>query len=556
MAHFLQLHAVSFNLSNGESLFSNLNGVFSAPITALIGRNGVGKTVLAQLLAGILSPAEGAILNCDHAYYLPQHYEISSATTISELLGIHQILEAITRIESGSVAELDFEIVADHWLIEQEAMALLEKLDLPALTLEMPAIHLSGGEQMRIRIASAFLSGKKTLILDEPSNHLDRAQKGKLWEMMQAWQGQIILISHDRFFLTKIQAIVELTSRGLEWFTGNFSDYQTMKQDAQLRAIETLASAKHQEKRRKVVMQEQIERQQKRTAQANRDRGQQNQAKILLDRQKNRSDLTTGKTQQKMDRVIQAGVERVSSARSAVDQADIIHLHPLPTLTHQPAIIARLENVRLPFIDNLSENGPGKGIDDRSAKGLNLMIRPNDRIAIRGDNGIGKSLLLQVIAGILRPKKGQAETFVKHAYLDQHLTTLNLEESLLTQISKGRTHEAIALLRMQLAQLGLRASHIEKPCGLLSGGERLKGALALILYDESPAGLLLLDEPSNHLDLASLNALEAMLNLYQGGLVVISHDDHFLQNIKIETEIIRVNGQWIVQPLNIDGDEL
>ena len=109
---------------------------------------------------------------------------------------------------------------------------------------------------------------------------------------------------------------------------------------------------------------------------------------------------------------------------------------------------------------------------------------------------------------------------------------------------------------MQLAQLGLRASHIEKPCGLLSGGERLKGALALILYDESPAGLLLLDEPSNHLDLASLNALEAMLNLYQGGLVVISHDDHFLQNIKIETEIIRVNGQWIVQPLNIDGDEL
>ncbi|HHR3935087.1 TPA: ATP-binding cassette domain-containing protein, partial [Salmonella enterica] len=211
MANFLQLQSVSFKQNNGETLFSDLSGTFTAKITALIGRNGVGKTVLAQLCAGILLPTSGTILNSDHVFYLSQHYVISEETTVAELLGIDHVMAALRRIEQGSVLEEDFAIVGDQWAIETEALSLLAKLGLPNLLLDSPAMILSGGEQMRIRIAVAFLSQKEILILDEPSNHLDHSQKEKLWDLMQLWTGTIILISHDRFFLNQLTNIVELT---------------------------------------------------------------------------------------------------------------------------------------------------------------------------------------------------------------------------------------------------------------------------------------------------------------------------------------------------------
>ncbi|BCW03538.1 MULTISPECIES: ABC-F family ATP-binding cassette domain-containing protein [Gammaproteobacteria] len=535
MANFLQLQSVSFKQNNGETLFSDLSGTFTAKITALIGRNGVGKTVLAQLCAGILLPTSGTILNSDHVFYLSQHYVISEETTVAELLGIDHVMAALRRIEQGSVLEEDFAIVGDQWAIETEALSLLAKLGLPNLLLDSPAMILSGGEQMRIRIAVAFLSQKEILILDEPSNHLDHSQKEKLWDLMQLWTGTIILISHDRFFLNQLTNIVELTPSGLEWFTGSYEEYRIYKAEAAERAVEILNSVKSQEKQRQAVIQQQIERQQKRTSAANKARGNQNQAKILMDAQKNRSDLTSGKTQQKLDRIQKEGQSRIDSARANLDTATSIHLHQIPALTNQPDIAVKLENIQLPFMPS-------------DLEALNQVIRSGERIAIVGDNGIGKTLLLKVIAGSLSPESGQATHYVKTAYLDQHLTILNPQQSVLEQISQGRTKDEISQLRMQLAQLGLTASHIERESQYLSGGEKLKAALAMILYDQTPSGLLLLDEPSNHLDLESLSALEAMLNHYQGTLIIISHDATFLSNIGIESQLHRAENGWIKYP--------
>lgn len=535
MANFLQLQSVSFKQNNGETLFSELTGTFTAKITALIGRNGVGKTVLAQLCAGILLPTSGTIFNSDHVFYLSQHYVILEETAVAELLGINHVMAALHRIEQGSVLEQDFEIVGDQWAIEVEALSLLAKLGLSDLSLDSPAMALSGGEQMRIRIAAAFLSQKEILILDEPSNHLDQAQKEKLWDLMQMWPGTIILISHDRFFLNQLHNIVELTPSGLEWFTGSYEEFRAYKAEAAERAVEILSSVKAQEKQRQAVIQQQIERQEKRTSAAHKARGNQNQAKILMDAQKNKSDLTSGKTQQKLDRIKKEGQSRIDSARSNLDTASSIHLHHIPALINQPDIAVKLEDIQLPFMP-------------LNPEALNQVIRSGERIAIIGSNGIGKTLLLKVIAGSLVPESGHATHFVKTAYLDQHLTTLNLKEPVLEQISQGRTKDEISQLRMQLAQLGLTAAHIERASQYLSGGEKLKAALAMILYDQTPAGLLLLDEPSNHLDLESLSALETMLNHYQGTLIVISHDATFLSKIGIESQIKKTEAGWIKEP--------
>lgn len=349
--------------------------------------------------------------------------------------------------------------------------------------------------------------------------------------MVQEWRGRVILITHDRYLLDRVEKIAELTAEDLLWFTGSFSGYREARGEAKARALETLIAVKQEEKRRLRVAQTELERQQKRVASANRARGNQNQAKILMDAQKNRSDQTSGKMQLKYDRIKDTGKERIDAARSEIDQSATIVLHDLVKAKHTTQVAAKLESVILPFLK--AEVAP-----------LTLTINAGERIAIVGNNGIGKSLLLKTIAGLIPPKSGIAEQFVNTAYLDQHLAMLVPDQSLLAQISEGRTKEEISQLRMQLSQLGLPAADIEKESQFLSGGERLKSALALILYGPNPVELLLLDEPNNHLDLESMAALEAMLQQYQGTLVVVSHDEMFLENIAITDYLTQEKGKW------------
>lgn len=533
MSKFLQLYDISYQLPNGNILFSQVSGSFSAKITALIGRNGVGKSLLAQILSGEIKPTQGTVLNADSSYYLPQTYEISADTTISDLLGIQDILDALVRISLGSIDEADFSLVGDHWNIESEAVALLTKWGLSAYSLQSPATQLSGGEQMRIRIAAAFLSAKTTLILDEPSNHLDLHYKSKLWEMIQAWSGEVILITHDRYLLDQVDMIAELTKEGLIWFQGSFAEFRVLREAEKQRAIDELATIKLEEKKRLKVAQQQLERQQKRSAEASRARGNQNQAKILMDAQKNRSDHTSGKMQLKYDRAKEVGRARIEIAQKAVEPTANIVLHQMEKAAHQSAIIVEITDLKLPFV--MPQVAP-----------LSLTIRSGERMAIVGRNGIGKSLLLKVIAGLIPAADGVIETFSPAVYLDQHLSLLDPNKSVLEQISQNRTKEEISQLRMQLSQLGLPAKDIEKPSMHLSGGERLKSALALILYGQSPVELLMLDEPNNHLDLESLAALESMLQQYQGALMVVSHDSIFLETIGIDRYLTVIDQAWEV----------
>lgn len=533
MSSYIQLQDISYQLPNGDILFSNISGLFSAKVTALVGRNGVGKSLLAQILSGSVSATQGRVINSDTSYYLSQNYLLDEATTIAELLGIKNILAALSRIAEGYVDEEDFAMVGDRWNIEYEALALLAKWDLDQYTLDSPAFALSGGEQMRIRLAAAFLSSKTTLILDEPSNHLDIFYKAKLWGMIQAWQGQVILISHDPYLLDQVHVIAELTANALIWFQGSFREFRDARKLEKQRALDELVSIKQEEKKRLKVAQKQLERQQKRVAEASRSRakGNQNQAKILMDAQKNRSDQTSGKMRLKYDQAREAGQARIETARQLVDQTTNIVLHDLVKSVHSSAIVANLNEVQLPFIST-------------DIPPFSSIIESGERIAIVGSNGIGKSLLLKAIAGLIPVIAGTVETHVKTVYLDQHLSTLDLEQSVLAQISKGRTKEEISQLRMQLSQLGLPAEDIEKPSRLLSGGERLKAALALILYGKTPVEFLLLDEPNNHLDLESMEALELLLQQYQGTLIVVSHDMAFLEAISMDAYITLFNGQW------------
>lgn len=212
---YLTLKGVSLVLPDGRTLFTGLNESFDLRPTGLVGLNGVGKTVLAHILAGKRQPSTGLCLGSGRVHYLAQQATCLKGTTVGDLAGVQPILNALTRIESGSTAPEDFDAVGDHWDIRQRLGHELERNHLGHLEVTTPINLLSGGEAMRVALVGALLSQADFLILDEPSNHLDRPARQALIEQLKRWPRGLIVTSHDRQLLDSMERIVELSPPGI-----------------------------------------------------------------------------------------------------------------------------------------------------------------------------------------------------------------------------------------------------------------------------------------------------------------------------------------------------
>ncbi|WP_300729522.1 ABC-F family ATP-binding cassette domain-containing protein [Pseudomonas sp.] len=526
------LEGVSYQLPDGSPLFSDLNLHLDQRHTGLVGRNGVGKSVLARLIAGDVSPTAGRCLHTAKVYYLKQHITHATGQTVADLAGVQPIINALERIEQGSTAQTDFDAVGEQWNIRQQLLDQLAHNNLQHLTPSTPTLRLSGGEAMRVALMGAFMSHADLLILDEPTNHLDREQRLALQAQLSHWPKALLVISHDRELLETMTRILELSALGLTSYGGGYSFYAQAKAQQQSAAEQQLAHAKlerHRQEQRLRAHAEQLERRQ---ARGNKSAGTHNQAKILLGRQKERSQNSRGKWQQHQQAAREALSVRVRQAASLVEEQQAVFVYAPTTSQHNAAHIAELVEARLPY-----------GFEP--LRTLSLTLSRGQRVALLGPNGCGKSTVLKVLAGQVPILAGQADVRVKTAYLDQHLALLNLECSVLEQLQALNRQLTESELRTRLAQLGLSAEQVNRPCAQLSGGERLKAAMACVFYAEQPAQLLLLDEPANHLDLVSLLALENRLNQYTGTLVVTSHDQRFLDAIGITHRLIASAKGWL-----------
>ena len=529
---YVTLESVSYQLPDGSPLFSDLDLLLDQRRTGLIGRNGTGKSVLARLIAGNILPSSGRCQRNGSVYYLAQQISLEPDVTVADLAGVRPILCALERIAQGSTTQSDFDCVGYQWNIRQQLLDQLAQNDLAHLTPSTPASALSGGEAMRVALMGAFLSAADLLILDEPSNHLDRQHRLVLHEQLQHWPNGLLVISHDRELLEHMERIVELSSLGLTSYGGNFSFYAQAKDQQQQSALQQLASAKVERKREEHALRKQRERLERRQARGKQQANGSNQAKILLDRQKERSQSSSGKLRLQQDAARQALSTQVRLAARQVEQQQAVFVYPPAASLSAPVQIAELVDARLP----------------QGAKHLRLVNLPlmrGQRIALVGPNGCGKSTLLKVLAGQLPVISGVARTCVTAAYLDQHLTFLQPGMSVLEQLRALNRELADGELRTRLAQLGLNAERINQPCAQLSGGERLKAAMACVLYAQQPPQLLLLDEPANHLDLPSIEALESMLKQYRGTLIVTSHDEAFLHAIRITHRLEASASGWL-----------
>lgn len=530
-ATYVTLEGVSLHLPDGRPLFSQLDLQLDQPRMALVGRNGVGKSLLARLIAGAILPTTGRCLRAGSVYYLSQYITEEPGCTVADLLRVTPVVQALERMEQGHYSPLDLDLIGDQWMLREHLLNALANARLSHLTLNTPVASLSGGEAMRVALLGAFASKADLLILDEPTNHLDACHRQLLSEQLDKWPKAVLVISHDRVLLESMQCIIELSSQGLIRYSGGYSSYAQAKDLQQKRAQQRLERAKVDQKREAQALRAQRENLERKQARGQKQASDSNQANILLGRQKQRSQLTHGKVLKQQDATHQMLATEVKTAALGVEEPHSIFIQPAKTRSNAPVRSAELIEARLPFA--AADEDP-----------LNLMLTRGQRIAVSGPNGCGKSTLLKVLAGHLPLISGVCTRFVHTAYLDQTLSSLSPRRSSLEQLQSLNPAIHQGELRTWLAQLGLGAHQIHLPCAQLSGGERLKAAMACVFYRAQAVSLLLLDEPTNHLDLASIQALEVMLKHYTGTLVIASHDHHFIRASEVTHTLKRIANGW------------
>ncbi|MCA8096632.1 ABC-F family ATP-binding cassette domain-containing protein [Burkholderia contaminans] len=513
------LHHVSFRFDDGVTLFDSLDLSIDRTPTGIVGRNGIGKSQLAQLIAGRCAPSSGTIERHTHVVYVAQQHDDGDVSagprTLAQIAALDASLGALARLADGRAEPHDFDLIGDRWDLAERLRTALEAAGLHDVRADTPAQALSGGQLARVALIGALLSGAGLLVLDEPTNHLDAPGRAWLRAALDGWCGGLVIVSHDRALLADVQRIVELTPQGVRAYGGNYALYRTQRDAEQDAAQSALDNARAERGRVRRRLEQEHDTIQRHAAASLRDAKTANLSSGAKQSRKGAARSIMGTVRRHQNEFKATLDERVQEAAARVE-ADAPVLVSLPgTAVSARRQLFTLDRAQLPW----------RIAGDADA--ITWSASGPVRIALTGPNGCGKSTLLRMLAGELTPRSGTCTTHVNAAYLDQRLALLDPGRSIVEQLGLLDTPLAEGDLRSRLALLQLDATRATQPARQLSGGERLKAALACALWRGTPAQLLL-DEPTNHLDLESVRAIEAALAGFPGAIVVASHDRAFL----------------------------
>ncbi len=515
---------LSFSWPDDTELFSDLSFTVGAGHTGLVAPNGAGKSTLLKLIAGELQPTGGSVTVDGSLGYLPQTLPFATHLTVAEILGVAPILAALAALAEGDASETVFAAIGDDWDVEERSTAQLARLGLD-VSLGRVLGTLSGGEVVTLGLAAQLLRRPDVLLLDEPTNNLDSAARQRLYDELDRYPGTLLLISHDRALLDRMDRIAELRDDDVQFYGGNFTAYQDAVADAQRTAVDEMRNAESQLKLQKRQMQQARERAARRAGTAARNIKDAGLPKIIAGQLKRNAQESAGRADGVHARRVDDARARLGAAERAVRDDDVIALD-LPN-TEVPAGRTVLSASGL----NIQRGGRMLFADH----GIDLDIRGPERIALTGRNGAGKSTVLRMINGDLQPDTGTlTRGDGRIAYLSQRLDLLDEQHSVLENLMAWAPTLSITRRRHLMAQFLFQDNRIDLPVSVLSGGERLRATLACVLYAEPAPHLLLLDEPTNNLDLVSVAQLESALNAYRGAVIVVSHDERFLDAIGIE----------------------
>lgn len=522
---------LSYTHTDKEVLFSNLNLIInSGEKTALTGNNGCGKSTLMRILAGEASPGTGSVHCSGHLYYVPQHFGQYDDRTVAQVLGIDRKLTALHAILNGDAAEEHFARLDDDWNIEERTQAVLHAWHLDGISLLRPLEGLSGGEKTRLFLAGMELKEPDTLLLDEPTNHLDTAGRKRLYDFVHRTSATVLVISHDRTLLNLLPAICELSRNGLACYGGNYDFYKEQKEvhrNALQQQLEEKEKALRLARKTAREMEERKARQNTRGEKASIKKG---IPRILLGGLKNHAENSSSKLSnvhaEKTDKIQQ----EITNLKGSLPQTNKLKTDFNASALHIGKILVTAQNINFHYPDSNT---------NLWTVPLSFQLRSGNRFCIKGDNGSGKTTLLKLITGELTPTGGTIERAdFTYIYLDQEYSLIQNEYTLSEQAEAFNLrhlpeHETKTILNRYLFPQDVW----NKPCSKLSGGEKMRLAFCCLMIADNTPDLFILDEPTNNLDIESIEIITATIRNYQGTVLAVSHDRDFLKETGIEQEI-------------------
>ncbi|MFC1235315.1 ABC-F family ATP-binding cassette domain-containing protein [Vibrio sp. F74] len=514
----IMTHQLSFQLDTGEWLFNDLNLNINEKIAGLVGRNGVGKSVLFALLSGLRTPTKGSVITSGKVGYYSQLPSdlIDSQLTIAEFMGVSKQLLALNSIQQGSSEQRDFDAVAEDWTIEDRVNANLLSLGIPTDP-NAHCCYLSGGQLALLQLHRLFESDCEILLLDEPTNHLDTIGRDWLIKHMKQFEGIILLISHDRVLLNHVEAIYQLTRLGIDYFPGNYDDYLQQSRIADQALNKRIEALKSEQKKLMRQAQTNREKREQRESKGKQLRKSGSQPKILMDAMKNKAEQSQSAGLRNQRNQIDRNQSKLAVLETQQETVKPQVLYVQQAQELKKRTLLRVTNCTL---------------DYGSDKEINFTVSQTERLHLDGPNGSGKSTLLKAIHGKHSHYNGEIKRYAKTVYMDQNFGLLEPTESVIESLLKHSDGLVEGTARILLAGIGFRRDSVYRKVAHLSGGEKMK--LSMLLVSHIADGpLLLLDEPDNHLDIESKQRLALALKQYKGALILVSHDVFFIEAVGI-----------------------
>lgn len=526
----LILQNISYIHQNKDVLFQDISlSLQDNKKVALIGNNGAGKSTLLKIIAGELTAAHGQKSVDGTLYYVPQLFGQFNHLTVAQALNVDHKLNALHEILSGIVTEDNLTVLDDDWNIEDRCHEALSYWKLTDLALDQKLGNLSGGQKTKVFLAGISIHQPKLILLDEPSNQLDVISRNLLYQFIRSSSSTIIVVSHDRSLLNQLDSMYELTSSGLIYYGGNYDFYleeKKMKQDALAHDI------KHVEKeirKTKIKARETIERQQKLDARGKNKQQKEGVSRIMMNTLRNNAEKSTAKIKDTHHEKSAGLSQELQSLRKGIPDVDKINFGLTDSNLHA--------GKKLFEVNILNYNFNGKQLWNTN---LDFQISSKERIALKGENGSGKTTLIQILLHKIHDYQGEVyRAEQKTVYIDQDYSIINNDLTIYDQVqlfndTRLEEHE----IKIRLNRFLFGKDSWDKLCNTLSGGEKMRLCLCCLTIQNLAPDLIIMDEPTNNLDIQNIEILTNALKTYQGTILVVSHDEYFLKEINIERTIM------------------
>ncbi len=523
------IQKVAYIHADNSTLFRNISFIVNkGEKAALIGSNGSGKSTLLHIIAGTLIPTEGDIVHISHPYYVPQHFGQYDTFTVAEALFIDKKLHALHAILQGDASIENFNTLDDDWGIEERSKAALSSWGLDHISFSHPFSMLSGGEKTKVFLSGIQIHSPEVILLDEPTNHLDFQSRQKLYNFITSTSSTVLVVSHDITLLNLLPVMYELGKDGISTYGGNYDFYKEQK-ELQMETLKDTLDEKEKELRlARKIARETIERKQKHEARGKKLNERKGVGKMAMNTYKDKAEKSGTKLKDIHEEKSTQLVESINQLRKVLPDERTMKIDFNSSNLHLGKILVKAENINYTYAEA-----------PLFTTSQNFIIRSGDRFVIKGNNGSGKTTLLKLITAKLSPQEGTIEIAdFSYIYIDQEYSIINNHLTVYQQAEEyNNRHFPEHDIKMLLSRYLFPHDTWNKPCSKLSGGEKMRLAFCCLMIGNQTPDMIILDEPTNNLDISSIEIITSVIKEYKGTIIAVSHDAYFVKEIGIDKVI-------------------